>query len=161
MHKEEGFRMGYEVKLVEVDEQPVACVRARSSQPGLPNVIGLAYHEIMEYLTAQGVQPVYAPYTAYYNMDMKDLDVEMGFHIAATVEGKGRIHFRTMPAGWQIEVMYKGPYSGLIEPYNALQGWLDDNRYERCGPAFEYYFTGPEVPENEHITKIVIPVRKK
>lgn len=153
--------MKYAISLVDVDEQPVAYIRTRSPQSGLPNVIGAGYHEIMQQLVELGLQPTYAPYTAYYNFDMQDLDVEMGFHIADRAEGKGNVHFRLMPAGQRIEAMYKGPYSGLIEPYAQLQAWLDENGYERCGPAFEYYFTGPEVPEAEHLTKIAIPVVRK
>jgi effector-binding domain-containing protein len=153
--------MEFEIKLVNVKEQPVAYVRTRCLQADLPKVIGGSYGKIMHHLGTMRVQPTCAPYAAYYNLDMNDLDVEMGFPIPGRIAPGGDVLFRVLPEGYQIETLYKGPYSGMIEAYTKMQEWMEKNAYEVVGPVFEYYLTPPEVPESEHLTKIVFPVSKK
>jgi hypothetical protein len=73
--------MRLDLELSEQEEQPVLYIRTRTALSGLPKVIGNAYGAIINYLTEIGEQPADAPYTAYYNLDMQDLDVEMGFPV--------------------------------------------------------------------------------
>lgn len=153
--------MEYKIELVRTHSQPVAYVRTRCAQADLPKVIGGSYGKIMQHLGKIGVQPSYAPYAAYYNLDMEDLDVEMGFPVQAEVRPGGDVLYRVLPEGFQVETMYKGPYSGMIEAYSQMQAWMDKNGYEVSGPVFEYYLTPPEVPESEHLTRIVFPVVKR
>lgn len=152
--------MEYKIQLVKAEAQPVAYIRTRCAQADLPKVIGGSYGKIMQHLGKMRVQPACAPYAAYHNLDMEDLDVEMGFPIPEEVAPGGDVLFRVMPAGSQIETVYKGPYSGMMEAYSQMQAWMDKNGYEVAGPVFEYYLTPPEVPESEHLTKIVFPVVK-
>lgn len=148
------------IELSEEKAQPVVTIRKTTCLKLLPQVIGESYAKIMAYLAEQGEQPVFAPFTAYHNLDMQNLDVEMGFPVARPLPEKGDIKAREIPPGKVVSSMYKGPYSGMEQPYNEMAKWIEDNGYTATGISYEYYFNSPhEVPESELLTKIVMPVR--
>ena len=80
--------MNYNIELKEKSVQPVLAVRKTTSIGNLPQEIGKAYGSIMQYLSELGEQPADVPFTAYYNMDMENLDVEMGFRFQSSWRGK-------------------------------------------------------------------------
>ena len=92
--------------------QKTASIRTRTSMEGLTEAFGSGYSEIMALLGPQGVQPAGAPFAIYYNMDMKDLDVEMGFPVTASFKAGGRVKSGTLPGGW----------SGAFTPIQR-RGW--------------------------------------
>ncbi len=152
--------MYFDLKVEEQTAQAAMSVRLRTSVENLPRIIGESYGKIAAYLAEMGVQPQFAPYTAYYNMDMQDLDVEMGFPVDKALPDQGDIKVVQIPAGKVVSCMYKGPYSQMEEPYNEIMKWIENNGYILAGVYFEYYFNSPEeVPESELLTKIVLPLK--
>lgn len=154
--------MIFKIELMESEAQPVLALRTRTSLENLPKIIGETYSQIFGYLNELGQQPADAPYTAYYNLDMKDLDVEMGFPVAKEFPAKGDIKPGQIPAGTFVACIYKGPYSGMEAPYKEIAKWIEERGYQQTGTCYEYYFNCPaDVPESELLTKIAIPVRKR
>lgn len=149
-----------EIGLKEKQAQSVLYIRTRAPQEKLPQVIGESYMKIHEYLCSLGEQPAGAPYTAYYNLDMLDLDVEMGFPVSRELPESGEIKAREIEAGRVVSAMYKGPYSGMEATYGRIIKWIGERGYHLTGVSYEYYLNSPqEVPESELITEIVLPVR--
>ncbi len=147
------------IEVSEEKAQPVLSIRMRTRLELLPQVIGESYLKIMAYLTEQGEQPAFAPFTAYHNLDMQNLDVEMGFPVARLLPEKDDIKARELPPGKVVSSMYKGSYSGMEQPYNEMAQWMKEHGYTPTGVSYEYYFNSPqEVPESELLTKIVMPV---
>lgn len=147
------------IELSEEKAQPVMTIRMTTRLELLPQVIGESYLKIMAYLTEHGEQPVFAPVTIYHNLDMQNLDVEMGFPVARLLPEKGDIKARELPPGKVVSSIYKGPYSGMEHPYHEMSKWIGDNGYTPVGISYEYYFNSPqEVLESELLTKIVMPV---
>lgn len=134
-NKTGGINMGC-TELTELKAQYVLYIRTRTTMEKLPEVIGKSYMKIMEYLEGQGVQPADVPYTAYHNLDMQDLDVEMGFPVAGALPEIGEVHAREIPAGAFASYMHKGPYSAMEKPYNELFKWMSENGYEQDGPCY-------------------------
>ena len=60
------------------DQQGVIHFGADDNASGVAAVL-----EIAQYLAEQSEQPAGAPFVAYYNMDMQNLDVEIGFPVTA------------------------------------------------------------------------------
>lgn len=148
------------IELSEDNAQPVLSIRMRTKLELLPQVIGESYMKIMAYLSELGEQPTFAPFTAYHNLDMQNLDVEMGFPVAKLLPEKDDIKARELPPGKVVSSMYKGPYREMEAPYNEMSKWIADNGYTPEGISYEYYFNSPQdVPESELLTKIVMPVR--
>lgn len=151
-----------EIKVVDEKAQQVLSIRTRSSVEELPDLIGRSYHLILEYLYELGEEPADVPFTAYYNLDMADIDVEMGFPVKKVLPGKGEIRAAEIPGGKVVSSMHKGPYKDMEQPYMDMAKWIADNGYEATGVAYEYYYNSPEdVPESELLTRIVMPLSKK
>ncbi|MDD2554114.1 MAG: GyrI-like domain-containing protein [Desulfotomaculaceae bacterium] len=152
--------MDLRIELNEQAAQPVLFIRTRTALEGLPLLIGESYRKIAEYLAELGQQPANAPYTAYYNLDMQDLDVEMGFPVAGPLPGKDEVKAGEIPAGRYVSCMFKGPYSQMEPVYNEMNKWMQENKLEPAGAAYEYYYNGPQdVPESELLTRISLPVK--
>lgn len=148
------------IELIEEGAKPVLFIRTRSSVEKLPQVIGESYMKIASYLQSLGEQPACVPYTEYYNLDMQDLDVEMGFPVARMLPEQGEIMVREIPAGRFVTYMHTGPYSQMEEPYMEIEKWIQEKGLEKTGECYEYYYNSPqEVPESELKTKIMIPVK--
>jgi len=152
--------MGYIFELKEQEAKPVLSIRTRTAMENLPQVIGKSYGKIMRYLEELGEQPADVPYTAYYNLDMQDLDVEIGFPVMKPLPGKGEIKSGEIPRGKYVSCMYKGAYSQMERPYNEMFKWIEENGYEQKGVYYEYYYNSPqEVPDHELLTKISVPIK--
>lgn len=152
--------MGYQFDLNEVKEQPVLSVRTRTAVGNLPQEFDRAYGAIIRYLGEVGETTEGPAYAAYYNMDMEDLDVEMGFIVPKPIGGKDEIQAGVIPAGKQACYLYKGPYTEMAPAYEALTAWIAENGLTPTGVSYEYYYNSPmEVPESELLTKIIFPLK--
>lgn len=151
--------MNNQIQVTEQSVQPVLSIRTRAAVENLPNIIRECYGKIMQYMAELGTEPADVPFVAYYNMDMKDLDLEIGFPVQKSTEGKGEIIKSEIPAGKYVSMMYKGPYAEMKKPYEEMMKWMKDKGYEGTGIAYEFYYNSPmEVPESELLTKIAFPL---
>ncbi len=81
--------MEYKCEIVETKDQPVLSIRTRTRVQDLPPLIGQAYGKIMARMAELAVEAAGNPFVAYYNLNMEDLDVELGFPVDVKLEGKG------------------------------------------------------------------------
>ncbi len=132
-------------------EQKTASVRFRASVADLRGELGKAYREIMGTLGRQAVQPVGAPFAVYYNMDMKDLDVEAGFPVASAFKAGGRVKPGTIPGGRTAVAMHKGPMETVEKTYSAISAFMAENKVTAKGLCVEYYLNDPQVTKPEDL----------
>jgi effector-binding domain-containing protein len=152
--------MGLDIKLVELGAQPVLFVRARVPFDELSLHIGESSRQIAQYMEELGEKPAGPPYTAYYNLDMLDLDVEMGFPVAMKLPEKGDIKPGEVPGGSYVSFMYKGPYGMMEKIYMEIFRWMEEKELEPAGVYYESYYNKPNVvPDRELLTRISIPVK--
>jgi effector-binding domain-containing protein len=148
--------MSYQIELSEQTEQPVLSVRTRTAVINLSAELGKAYGAIFQYLGQTGGTPSGAPFAAYYNMDMQDLDVEIGVPVSKPIVGSGAVGESVIPAGKQASCVFKGAYAEIGPAYEALTKWIGDNGHIPTGVCYEFYLNTPgEVPDSELLTKIV------
>jgi effector-binding domain-containing protein len=153
--------MSLECQINERAAQPVLSVRTRTSLANIQQTLGYAYGAVAQYLGEMGEQPTGAPFTAYYNMEMQDLDVEAGFPVAHSLPGRGDIQASEIPAGPQGSVVYVGPYEGIKEAYDALTQYAQEHGYAPSGPAYEIYLTDPmQTPPEQLMTEVMFPLVK-
>ena len=152
--------MSYQCELIDRPKQPVLSIRTRAAVQNLPAVLGQAYGAIMQHAGQLGAQPVGAPFVAYYNMDMQDLDIEAGFPFAQTLAGQGNIQAGQIPGGQAATCMHVGPYDQVGGAYEALQKWLPANGREATGIYYEFYLNDPQQTPPEALqTQVVAPLK--
>lgn len=148
------------IQIVENGDQHTISIRITTTIEELPNIIGTNYMKIMSYLKQLGEKPLDVPFTAYHNLDMQNLDVEMGFVVDKKLPDKGEIKSGIIPQGKRLTCMYKGLYDCMQEVYDEIMKWIADNKYVLQGVYYEYYYNSPEeVKESELLTKIVLPLK--
>ncbi len=109
----------------------------------LPQVLGEAYGKIMQYMGELGETPGGAPFVAYYNMDMQNLDMEIGFPVLSALPGKGEVQAGQIPAGKAATCLHTGPYPEIASAYNDLSAWITAQGVHPTGVAYEFYLNDP------------------
>lgn len=134
---------------------PAVSIRTTTSISNLPATIGQSYEAIGKHLVENGVHPCGAPFAIYYNMDINDLDVEMGFPVSSKISEKGKIKNSVIPQGKVLSFTHVGPYTNLESAYNEAFEWIKANNIETSGIVCEFYPNDPAVtPPAELITEI-------
>ena len=147
--------MSYLLQIVETEEQPVLSVKTTTSVSDMPNVVGRVHGSIVNYIVEKGEEPVGPAFIAYYNMDMENLIVDIGFPVTREIEGKDDIVLRYIPAGKKATGFHKGSYGEIGPVYERLTKFMNIKGYEPTGVVYEYYYNSPdEIPESELLTKV-------
>ncbi len=147
--------------LLKQNEQPALTIRARTGIQGLPGLIGQSYARLAAYIGELGETVSGVPFVCYYNLDMQDLDVEIGFPVSGRLPESGDIKPSSIPAGFSVFCMYRGHYSDMAPAYGDMGKWIEENGFAPAGPAYEFYYNGPDCAPDELLTKIVLPVIRK
>lgn len=153
--------MDYKFEITEPAARPALAIRTRTPVANIAQVMGQLFGQVYQYMMEIGAKPGDCAFSAYYNMDMNDLDVDIGFVLAEPAPGRGEVHALEIPAGKQASCMYKGPYNQMEPVYAAMNEWMIANNHIPTGVAYEFYYNDPgQVPESELLTKIMFPVNE-
>jgi effector-binding domain-containing protein len=151
--------MSYQCELLDRQRQPALVVRTRAAVQDLPQVLGSAWGAIMQQAGKLAVQPSGPPYVAYHNMDMQDLELEIGFPFPRQIEGEGEVTQGEIPGGKAAACLHVGPYDQLRGAYEALGAWMKANGHVASGPAYEFYLNDPRTtPPAQLQTQVVFPL---
>jgi len=154
--------MTYRCEVIERTAQPTLTIRTHAAVQDLPQVFGQSYGAIMQYFGQIGQQPTGAPFVVYYNMDMQNLDMEIGFPAPGKLPGKGDVKASELPGGKAVVCLHVGPYDQIAAAYDALNGWLQASGLEGTGIAYEIYLNDPATTPPEALqTQIVMPLKGK
>jgi effector-binding domain-containing protein len=152
--------MSYQIELIDRPAQPVLSRRTRSSVQDLPQALGQTYGAIAQHLGQLGEAPAGPPFTAYYNMDMQDLDVEIGFPVSRRLPGTGDIQPGEIPGGRAVTCLHVGPYHQVSAAYQALDEWMKAHGHEPSGAPYEMYLNDPAQTAPEALeTRVTFPIR--
>jgi effector-binding domain-containing protein len=110
----------------------------------------------MAFVSEQGAAPTGAPFVAYHNMDMADLDIEVGFPVDRVLPSRGDIVGRELPAGDYATYLHVGPYDQLGSAYTALEAFVREQGRTASGLAFEFYYNSPEETPPEQLQTLVM-----
>lgn len=152
--------MTYQCEIKDQPAQPTLSIRTRASVGQLSQLLGQTYGALMQYLGELGEHPVGAPFSAYYNMDMQDLDIEIGFPVSKPLPDRGEIKSGALPAGKIAVTMHIGPYDTVGPAYEALTQYMQANGCTPSGVAYEFYLSDPQTTPPEQIqTQIMFPLK--
>ena len=144
-------------EILQKREQPTLFIRTKTKAENLPSLIGESYGKMEAYLKEIGEYMSEVPYVAYYNMDMQNLDVEIGFPVDKPLSGTEEIKAGSIPAGKVAFCMYRGAYSEIEATYDEMAKWMRNSNYNPVGTVYEHYYNGPGFPESEMLTMIIMP----
>ncbi len=151
--------MNVEITVNRQPSIPTLTVRRRSAVENLPATLGQAYGEIMHHAAKTGAGVVGPAFVVYYNMDMTDLDIEIGFVCDSKPQGNDAIISGEIPEGTYVTAMHMGPYSAMVPLYEAMSSFIAEKGLIPTGVAIEFYYNSPmEVQESELKTKILMRV---
>ena len=150
-----------DIMLMQEMSQPTLVVRTHAAVQDLPQVIGQSYGLIAQYLAELGELAAGVPFVCYHNLDMQNLDVEIGFPVPAALPAKGSVQPSRIPAGPTVSCIHRGPYAAMAPVYEEMTEWIDKNGLAATNIVYECYLNSPEFSEDELLTRIVMPVRKK
>ena len=152
--------MTYACEISQQIARPTISRRTRTSIDQLPQLMGQIYGAIMQYLGEMGAYPTGAPFAAYHNMDMQDLDVEIGFPISKALPAKDDLLPGELPGGEAASCIHKGPYDGIGPAHEALMQFIGAQGRESTGVSYEFYVDDPQqVPPEKVRTEIVFPLQ--
>lgn len=146
----------------EVNRNKVKAMAVKTSCPvtELPKVIGESYAKIMAMMNQFGSIPAGAPYVAYLNQDMNDLQLEIAIPTAVYIADTEEVVMTEIPEGKYVSAVYTGPYRGLEEAYKAMAAYMNEKGLEAKGAVYESYLNDPEnTPEERLMTEILFGIQ--
>lgn len=84
-------------------------------------------------ITKVAEQPAGMPFAAYYNMDMRALEVEAGFPVSKLLPGKDEVKTNAIKAGKFGSTVHMGSYDSVGPAYDALNAYVRQRGYEPVG----------------------------
>lgn len=160
-----GDKMDREVEVKDLTNQPVVSIRFKTSMAGIADDIGAAFGKIFGFLGQTGTPPAGPKFALYYDMEMKeeDIDMEICVPVSGEMEGAGEVGGRVVPGGTAVSTMHAGPFDQVGGAYEALMTWMKENGYEPNSPAREVYLVGPGQVEDpaDYRTEVLLPAKKQ
>lgn len=151
-----------EIMLLEQPEQTALIIERQGSMATFSQLISEGFMKIGAYMNELGELPADVPcveYPAYEAMTEDNIGMVIGSYTSKTLPGKDDIKSVTIPARKIVVCLHKGDYNELGALYQEIIAWIKEKGYESSGSSIEHYYTGPEVPEAEQITRIVMPLK--
>lgn len=151
-----------DIMILQQPEQAVLMIERQGDLATFSQLIGKGFQTIGAYLKELGVEPSDIPfvvYPAYEEMTEKNIRMEIGFYTSKPIPAKGEIQSIIVPERKVVVCLHKGSYDDMAKLYNEMADWIKEKGYEHTGTSIEHYYTKPDVPESEHITRIVMPIK--
>jgi len=136
--------------------QPYVAIRTQVPIP-FGEYLPPLWEEVQAWLKSEAIAPCGPPFLRYLTTDMsKNLDIEVGFPVAAAVKPSGRLSAGAFPAGNYAVLMYTGSFkgTGLYQATVTLLDWAKANQIkwdtslvdqtEWWGGRIEWYLTDPQ-----------------
>ncbi len=154
--------MPYDCQTYLQEALPVLGIRTHTPVEKLPETLGKCYASIGQYMAGLGEAPAGIPYVAYFNMNMQDLDMEVGFKVPKPMPGNGPIQAGTLPSQPVATCTYTGPYPEMRSAYDELNRWIEEQGLQPNGIVYEFYLNDPATTPPEALqTQIVFILEEK
>lgn len=147
--------MGYDVDLVDLQQQRAAVVRGQVPHSGIGDFLGRSFSEVMAVVDQQDLHVSGAPFARYRPAGTEAWEVEAGFPVHGVPAAAGRVEPSTLPGGRTARTLHVGDHGAVGQAYDAVLDWLLTHGYVADGDPWECYLDGPEVPRPR--TEIFLP----
>lgn len=151
-----------EIMLLQQTEQTALIIEHQTDMQSFGPLIGKGFCKIGAYMDELGEVTTDIPfviYPAYEEMTETNIKMKIGLYTSKALPAKEDMQSITIPARKVVVCLHKGTYEEMAALYNEMAAWIKEKGYEPSGTSIEHYYTGPEVPETEHITRVVMPLK--
>ena len=100
----------------------------------------------------------YVEYPDFESLTEHNIKMIIGLKSSRELQGEGDIRSITIPERKIVSCLHRGTYSELAVLYNEMMEWIKNNGYKPSGTSIEYYYSNPNVPEEEQVTRIEMPL---
>lgn len=148
------------MEIKDMKEKLALMIRKNTTVQNMPEVLGASYREIIQYVKDAGAKEPIESFVIYHNMDMSNLEIDVGFTVSERLPGKGCIKMSSIPAGKYAVALHEGPYDTLANTYNELTDFVGKKGFEVDDWVYEVYLNNPtENPEEAPRTMIYFPLK--
>jgi DNA-binding transcriptional MerR regulator len=162
--EQEDSMSRYDVVIKKIEPMMVASVRGVVPTP--PDQRSL-WDELMGYLQQTDARMMGPPMAIYHDPEFKerDWDIEVVMPLNEDLAPSGRVQVYDLPGAEKMAcVVHTGPFAMIMEAYNALAKWIDQNGYQIVGPGRELNLRLPDTPGDQNdpntVNEIQFPVEK-
>jgi effector-binding domain-containing protein len=128
--------MEYDVRVEQVNSQPLLVVRRKASSQELAKVVPDACGTVWKVIQSQKI-PGAGRHIALY-LD-NQINLEVGVELDTPIPGVGEVIESAIPSGTVVTTVHFGPYNRLHEAHRAILDWCANNNYILAGPSWEIY----------------------
>lgn len=150
-----------EIMLLKQPRQPALAVEVQTDMNGMSKTIGENFIKIDSLFKRQGEVTTDIPYVEYpdfENLTEQNIRMIIGLKSSGELQDEGEIQSIIIPERKIVSCLHKGTYAELATLYNEMMEWIKVNGYKASGTSIEYYYTTPDVPEEEQVTRVEMPL---
>lgn len=154
---------GLNVGTKKIEKMKVASLEATISAYSTQDYL---WSELLDFLSQQKIKTGTERYTIYYDSVFKgdDIQVEIQKRVLTKFQGNERIRYKEVGPLEQVAyLLHTGDHESVINAYQAILTWIEENDYEITGNIREEFHMDDFMTNNpeEFVTEIQIPIRKQ
>ena len=136
-----------EIMLLQQPEQPALAIEVQTYMKGMSQAIGEVTTDIP-----------FVEYPDFESLTEDRIKMIIGLKSSKPLQGDEKIQSVILPARRIVVCLHRGNYNELAQLYNEMTEWIKTNGYKASGTSIEYYYSNPDVPEEEHVTRVEMPL---
>lgn len=122
--------------------------------------LGKSIHTLLPMIEKNNTYPSSGLTVCFHNMELENLDVEVGYVVASQLEINGDVSLTKQPSRSIVLAIDRGPYEKQDPTLEALMQWINNHGYEMDGGIYYHYLNGEEQAVEEYLTQMYIPIVK-
>ena len=148
------------MEIKDMKEKLALMIRKITTIQNMSSVLGESYKEIIQYVQEIGAKEPIESFVIYHNMDMSNLEIDIGFTVPDKLPDKGHIKMSSIRAGKYATALHEGPYDTLTNTYNELTAFVQEKGFEVENWVYEVYLNNPmDNPGEPPRTVIYFPLK--
>ena len=148
------------MEIKDMKEKLALMIKKNTSIQNMPSVLGTCFGEIIQYVKEIGAKEPIESFVIYHNMEMSNLEIDIGFTVPDKLPDKGHIKMSSIRAGKYATALHEGPYDTLTNTYNELTAFVQEKGFEVENWVYEVYLNNPmDNPEEPPRTVIYFPLK--
>ena len=140
-----------EIMLLQQPEQPALAIEVQTNMKGMSQALFKKQGEVTTDIP-------FVEYPDFESLTEDRIEMIIGLKSSKPLQGDEKIQSVILPARRIVVCLHRGNYNELAQLYNEMTEWIKTNGYKASGTSIEYYYSNPDVPEEEHVTRVEMPL---